>query len=175
MGRFPEPSSHNLKNRPRVMMGGYKVDGKTLPTWEVLIEDLCVLGWYANALYGLYQMIADTNADATRGMPKPTRLEILIDRLPSEQGGDENYKGTLLKQLLLRATNGGAEIMGVPELSDSRQRDLMVDNLAGLRRQLEQRTWKGDRRAAEGLYCFNRKNIGRECLAYHGKFPGKGA
>jgi len=60
--------------------------------------------------------------------------------------------------------------MGVPERPDTNQRDLLVDNLAGLRRQLEDGSWTLDRAAAGDLYKFDRKNVGLESLQYRGGF-----
>ena len=46
------------------------------------------------------------------------------DRLPNEQGGDSHHKATILRDLLLRATSGLANVVGISTVSDRMQRDL---------------------------------------------------
>ncbi len=129
MGAFPEPSSYSLSGKPRIMMGGLKVDDKVVSTYEVLIDDLCVLGWYVEALESFRKelMIINSSENIT--------LEVLIDNLPNEQGDSLRYKAVLLKHLMAKVSNGKLRLMGTPEVSDARQRDLMADNLAGFARE----------------------------------------
>lgn len=129
IGPFPQPSSFNRNGRPRVTMGGYSVDGETVPTYEVLVDDLCVLGWIAESISSLLFEVDQINGE-------PCKFDVLYDRLPNEQGGERYYKATLLKDLLGKITDGRANLVGVPDPSIEVQRDLFVDNVAGLAREL---------------------------------------
>lgn len=152
-GPFPQPSSLSSKGRPRVMMGGYEIDDKTIPPHEVLRDDLCVLGWFASALESLRIRLEGMN----NGLR--VKLGVLIDNLPNEQDGNDNHKATLLKLLLLKASGEMTTVIGIPESSDELQRDRMVHNLAGLRREIGLGTWSGEPEAIE-LFRFDRKNLG---------------
>ena len=128
-GPFPQPTSFNKKGKPRIEVGGYKVDGKVTPKYTVLIDELKVLGWYAESLASAHEMLVEINQE-------DVQLEVLIDRLPGDQGPDGTNKAILLKETCNRMTNGQVKIMGVPAKSDAEQRDLLVDNLCGLYREL---------------------------------------
>lgn len=129
MGAIPNPSSYNKKNRPRVLMGGYEVNDQVIPPYELLVDDLIVLGWYAESLVSCLSVLIEVNGEAVE-------LDILIDKLPNDQGDSGHYKATLLKEICRRSSNNLLAIKGVPEISDSTQRDLLVDNMAGLLREI---------------------------------------
>ena len=148
MGKFPAPSSHNKKGRPRVMMGGYKVDGKTIPPFEVLVDDLIILGWYAEALVGCLKELIDLNGEEVK-------LDVIIDKLPNEQGGDDFYKATLLREICRKGSKGLLDIVGVPDNSDTLQRELLCDNIAGLLNEIVNDEHSPYRKAMK-LYRFNR-------------------
>ena len=88
-------------------------------------NDLFVLGWITESLASALNLLDETNGEQTS-------LDIIVDRLPNEQGGEEYYKATLLKNMLQKATADRATIVGVPDPSMETQRDLFVDNVAGL-------------------------------------------
>lgn len=125
MGKIPLPVKINKKGRPLVAMGGYKVSGKIIPRWDILVDDLFVLGWYAEAVVSCLKSLIELNGERVK-------LDVLIDKLPNEQGSEEFYKATLLKQICTKGSDGLLTIAGVPEKSDSMQRELLVDCLAGL-------------------------------------------
>lgn len=151
MGPIPEATSRSSKGRPMVAMGGYKVDGKVIPKYDVLIDDLYVLGWYAEALAGCLKGLVDINGE-------DVKLDALIDRLPNEQGGDDFYKATLLRQLCKKGTGGLLNIAGVPEKPDSMQRELLVDNLSGMLRHIVENEDSPYKNALE-FFRFNRKTL----------------
>lgn len=130
-GPFPSASSQNKKGKDRIMLGGYEVDGKVLPPFEVLKDDLCVLGWMTESFASCLAFLDDTNGE-------PVKLDVLIDRLPNEQGEDEFYKATLLKQMLRKATGDRATIAGVADPQITTQREMFVDNVAGLASEMYQ-------------------------------------
>lgn len=127
IGEFPEPSSYNKKGKPRIKLGG-KVEGVEITQYEVLIDELIILGWYGESILSAHKSLMEINSDRVE-------LDLLIDKLPLEQS--DNNKARLLKQLLSKASNGLINLIGVPEKSDFEQRDLLVDNVAGLGREME--------------------------------------
>jgi hypothetical protein len=129
IGPFPQAESVSLKGKPRIRMGGYKVDGVTVPPYDVLEDDLCILGWLVESLASYLAMCDQINEASCT-------LDVIIDRLPNEQGGDTYHKATLLKLLLDKATGGRGKVMGVADPAMETQRELFVDNLAGLAAQL---------------------------------------
>ncbi|MCW5518485.1 hypothetical protein J1N09_01450 [Aureitalea sp. L0-47] len=144
------PTGKTKDGRPTVTLGGYKVDGETLPKYEVLVDDLLVLGWYGEALASCIKSLIDLNKE-------PVILDVLIDRLPNEKGGDEHYKATLLKEMCRRASNGLLRIVGVPERTDYLQRDLLVDNVSGLLRHIVENE-NSQYKEALDFFKFNRVN-----------------
>lgn len=146
MGKIPAPSSLNKKNRPRVKMGNYSVDDIVVPEFEILIDDLIIIGWYAEALVNYLEKLIKINESLLT-------LEILVDRLPNEQGGDLYNKVTLLKELCNRASSGLLEIVGIPEKPDALQRDFLVDNVAGLAYDINKNSIYIE---ASSLFKFNR-------------------
>jgi hypothetical protein len=148
MGKIPPPSSLNKKNRPRVKMGNYNVDNIQVPEYEILIDDLIIIGWYAEALVSCLYTLIKINEE-------PVKLEVLMDRLPNEQGGDLYHKVTMLKELCKRASQGLLEVVGIPKEPDALQRDMLVDNIAGLAYEIN-KTGKPPYCAASILFKFNR-------------------
>jgi hypothetical protein len=149
MGPLQRPSSHNKKGKPRVLLGGYRVDGVEVDPFEVLVDDLAVLGWYAENIGSLVAALDHVSGEAVK-------LEVLVDRLPNEQGGDRFHKATLLKAVLDIITRGRGKVMGVPEFPDGSQRELLVDNLAGARREAEEGGSALDGVAVRGLFGMGR-------------------
>lgn len=131
-GTLPEPSSHSKKGRPRVLLGGYVVDGTVRQPYEVLVDDLVVLGWLAYEAISVQIML-------TQICGHLVRLHVLLDKLPNEKGVKSQNKAELLKAMLAQLTEGTIEVVGHPEISDFHQRDLLVDNLAGLAREITSR------------------------------------
>ena len=91
------------------------------------IDDLCAMGWYAESLASCLRALVDLNDE-------DVTLDIIIDKLPNEQGGDGNYKATLLRELCRRGSSTLLNLDGVPEKPDRLQRELLVDNTAGPKR-----------------------------------------
>jgi hypothetical protein len=124
-GRFPEPSSWNKKGKPRIVMGGYFQDDREVPRYEVLAFDLCTIGWIASELISLLHMIDDISGENCK-------LDVIVDRLPNEQGGEKYLLSTMLRTLLSRESDSRIDLVGVPDPAVVAQRDLFVDNVAGL-------------------------------------------
>lgn len=151
MGKIPPATSYSPKGRPMVAMGNYKVDGKTVPKYDVLIDDLYVLGWYAEALVGCLKTLVDK-------FKEKVKLDALIDRLPNEQGDKDLYKATLLRAVCSRGSGGLLNIVGVPKKPDSMQRELLVDNLSGMLRHIVEHEDSPYKDALE-FFKFNRKDL----------------
>lgn len=128
-GKFPKPVSYNKKGKPRIAMGGYKVNGITVPRFDVLKDELIVLGWYAEAILAFHHELMEINE-------AKVKLDVIVDRLPLERGGDQHHKATLFKKMLTKASDGLVDLAGIPEKPDAEQRELLVDNIAGLGREL---------------------------------------
>ena len=64
------------------------------------------------------------------------RLHVLLDRLPNEKGLKAQNKGELLKATVTRLTEQTVDVIGHPDVTDHHQRDLLVDNVAGLAREI---------------------------------------
>lgn len=143
VGEIQAPSAHTKKGKPLIALGGYKVDGEEIPEYLVSEDDIKVLGWYAYELSNLhYSLSSIVREEAIRRgeAPEGVELDIIADNLPHEQGVKRN-KATLLKYVLALITKGRARLVGVPEKGDRVQRDLLVDNLAGLRREITAGKW----------------------------------
>lgn len=128
-GELPTPSSFSKKGRPRVLLGGYTVDGQTKPAFEVLADDLAIIGWLVLELGLLHKMLCEINSEIVK-------LDIIIDRLPNEKGAAGTNKGELLKFTLAKMSQDTISVVGVPDVSDTHQRDLLADNIAGLGREV---------------------------------------
>jgi hypothetical protein len=94
-GELPPSSSFNKKGRPRVLLGGYEVDGQTRPAFEVLTDDLAIIGWLVLELGLLHKMLCDINGAIVK-------LDIIMDRLPNEKGAAGSNKGELIKFTLAK-------------------------------------------------------------------------
>ena len=64
------------------------------------------------------------------------KLDALIDRLPNDQGPQSTNKAELLKWTINKLSDSVINIVGVPDKSDHYQRELLVDNMAGLCREI---------------------------------------
>ena len=129
MGDYPIPVGHNSKGKPKHTMGGYKQDGVVVPRYDVLQDELTILGWYTTAITSFHRELLDINGE-------DVKLDVIADRLPLEQGGGRLFKAHLLKKMLMKASRNLINLAGVPEKPDREQRDLLVDNIAGMGKEL---------------------------------------
>ena len=109
--------------------------------------------------------IRDRLSDINDGFQ--VKIDILIDNLPNER--PNYYKAHILKYMLAIFTEGNATIVGVPIKGDSIQRDLFVDNVAGLRREIETggaKKWISDKELeqARDLYKMGGDVRGKDLL-----------
>jgi hypothetical protein len=128
-GGLPPPSSFNKKGKPRILLGEYDVEGKTRPAFEVLEDDLAIIGWLVLELGLLHKMLCEVNGAVAK-------LDIIIDRLPNENGAAGTNKAELLKFTLDKMSENTISVVGVPDIPDTHQRDLLADNIAGLGRDI---------------------------------------
>jgi hypothetical protein len=135
-GAFPDPSGLHRDGRPMVTLGGYEVDGKVQTPFEVLIDDLVTIGWLAASMCSAHRALCALNDE-------DVVLNVIPDNLPREDFGDGRPRATVLKALMGRASGGLVRVIGVPEKPDDTQRDLLVDNIAGLRREIHEGKWSG--------------------------------
>jgi hypothetical protein len=124
-GKFLDPSSFNKWGKPRIRLGGNLPDGRIVPPFEVISFDLCTIGWIADEVMELLRMIDRVNGEKCS-------LDVIADRLPNEQGGENYYLSTILHALLYQASESRVVLVGVPDPSVVVQRELFVDNVAGL-------------------------------------------
>ena len=142
-GRFPPPHDFNKKGRPRILIAdktsasGYR---------KVLVDDLMVIGWYAEALSSLCAALNEIHLE------NEVRVDFIVDRLPRDP---ELKNASLLAKVVAEKSDGLASVVGVPARSDRLPRDLFVDNLAGLGRELSNGTWKGNQEARD-VFRINR-------------------
>lgn len=129
-GPIPAASSKNKKGKDRVVLGGYKVDGQDRAPFEVLVDDLVVMGWLAYEIASLHGMLLEINK------PDMVSLDMISDKLPNDRGEQSANKGELLKATLQKLSGGIIDLVGVPDRPDFHQRDILVDNVAGLIRDL---------------------------------------
>jgi hypothetical protein len=152
---IPTASSKNKKGKDRVMLGGYKVDGQERAPFELLVDDLIVIGWLAYEIASLHGLLLEINR------PDMVSLDIISDRLPNDRGEREANKGELLKATLQKLSGGIIDIVGVPDRPDFHQRDILVDNVAGLIREIHCKK-NGAAYAFSGKeLSFSRKDIRR--------------
>ena len=129
-GKLPEPTDFNKKGKPRYRLGGYKKDdGIVIEPYTVLEDDLCIIGWLASELGMLHSAICKINEEIVK-------LDVLIDRLPNDQGPEGINKAELLKWTIDKLTDSIIHIAGIPDAADHYQRDLLADNIAGMCRDL---------------------------------------
>lgn len=131
-GKLPNSFDYNKKGKPRYQMGGYIVDGITLDPYLILEDDLCIIGWLASEIVLLHKELCKINTEIVK-------LDILIDRLPNDQGPNGFNKVELLKWILQKLSESIINVVGVPDKPDYYQRDLLTDNIAGLCREIMDR------------------------------------
>jgi len=149
-GPLPEPIDTNKKGKPRQQIGGYrKTDGTLVPPHTVLEDDLVIIGWIASELGLLHGALCQLNKETVA-------LDVLIDRLPNDQGREGVNKAELLKFTIGKLTPQTIDIVGVPQSADVLQRDLVADNIAGLCRELMEKDPIGGRQAIESLLRMTR-------------------
>jgi len=75
-GTLPVASSKNKKGKDRILMGGYTVNGEKRAPFEVLANDLLVMGWISYEIASLHGMLLEINK------PEMVSLDVISDRLP---------------------------------------------------------------------------------------------
>lgn len=129
-GKLPESHDHNKKGKPRYRLGGYKKDdGTAVEPYTVLEDDLCIIGWIVSELGLLHKEFCDINEEIVK-------LDVLMDRLPNDQGPNGTNKAELLKWTIGKLTDNTVNIAGIPDIPDHHQRDLLTDNISGMCREL---------------------------------------
>jgi len=128
-GKPQDPYDHSKKGKPRYKLGGYKIDDSTVDSYLVLEDDLCIIGWLASEIGLLHKELCDINGEVVK-------LDILMDRLPNDQGPKGFNKVELLKWTLQKLSQSTIHVVGVPDTPDYYQRDLLADNIAGLCRDI---------------------------------------
>lgn len=144
-GELPKPYDFNKKGKPRYRMGGYKKDdGIVVEPYTLLEDDLCIIGWLAAELGLVHSLICEINEEIVK-------LDVLMDRLPNDQGPEGVNKAELLKFTIGKLSESTIHIVGVPDVPDSHQRDLLTDNIAGMCRELMEDDPKAGRIEIERL------------------------
>ncbi len=77
----------------------FSIDGHETPVFHVSVDDLCVYGWYVESKI-------DCWIELNSILDEQVALDLIIERLPNEQGGDRDYKAVLLRELCRRVSNG---------------------------------------------------------------------
>jgi hypothetical protein len=152
-GKLPEPFDHNKKGKPRHRLGGYKKDdGTVVAPYTILQDDLCIIGWLASELGLLHAAICEINEEIVK-------IDVLIDRLPNDQGPDGTNKAELLKWTIGKLTESTIHIAGIPDKPDYHQRDLLTDNIAGLCSSLMKANPVSGKSEIEGLLRMTKFNL----------------
>lgn len=152
-GKLPEPFDYNKKGKPRYRLGGYKKDDDTVvEPYTVLRDDLCIIGWIASELGLLHAAICEINEELVK-------IDVLIDRLPNDQGPEGVNKAELLKWTIGKLTESTIHIAGIPDMPDYYQRDLLTDNIAGLCRDLIENDPTAGQKEIESLLRMTRFNL----------------
>ena len=128
-GKLLNPYGYNKKGKPRHQLGGYKIDGVAIDPYLVLEDDLCIIGWLVSEIALLHKKVNDINNEVVK-------LDILMDRLPNDQGSRGLNKAELLKWTLEKLSESTVHVAGVPDTPDFYQRDILADNIAGLCRDI---------------------------------------
>ena len=136
-------------------MGGYTVNGEKRAPFEVLANDRLVMGWISYEIASLHGMLLEINK------PEMVSLDVISDRLPNDLGERTSNKGELLKTTLQRLSGGVIDLVGVPDTPDFYQRDLLVDNVAGLLREAHCKNNGKLYGMCGNELSFSRKNIRR--------------
>lgn len=142
-GRSPNVTSYSKKGKPRVSIRIY--DFKDLPYYdfELLFDEMLILGWYTHNILLIHDYLVDLNK-------QKVKLDVVIDKLPLDI---ETRKAGILALMCDKLSNGLIDITGVVLESDKFQRDLLSDNIAGLQREI---VAKKD----SNLYGFNNDTFG---------------
>lgn len=152
-GPLPTPFDFSKKGKPRYQLGGYKINGDTeIKPYLVLEDDLCIIGWLAYELGLLHEWVCHINN-------KFIKLDVLIDRLPNDQGITGTNKAVLLKGTIDKLTNSLIKIVGISDKADHYQRDLLVDNIAGLSCELIKKNQTTGRDEIENLFDMTKFNL----------------
>jgi len=152
-GKLPEPFNLNKKGKPRFRLGGYKKDdGTVVEPYTVLEDDLCIIGWLAGELGLLHSSICEINDEIVK-------LDVLIDRLPNDQGPEGINKAELLKWTIGKLTDSIIHIAGIPDTADHYQRDLLTDNIAGMCRELMDKNPEAGKMEIESLLRLTKFNL----------------
>jgi hypothetical protein len=152
-GKLPKPFDFNKKGKPRYRLGGYKKeDGVVVEPFTVLEDDLCIIGWLAAELGLLHGAICKINDGIVK-------LDVLIDRLPNDQGPDGVNKAELLKWTIQKLTDSIIKIAGIPDKPDHYQRDLLTDNIAGLCRDLMETDLDDGKKTIEELLSLTKFDL----------------
>ena len=152
-GKLPEPFDFNKKGKHRYRLGGYKKqDATVVEPYTVLRDDLCIIGWLASELGLLHSAICKISDEIVK-------LDVLIDRLPNDQGPEGVNKAELLKWTIGKLTESTIHIAGIPDTPDHYQRDLLADNIAGLCRDLMEKDPLAGRMEIEGLLRMTKFNL----------------
>ncbi len=88
-------------------MGGFRVDGIMVERFDLLADELAVLGWYTEMIVSFQEQLVEINSERVK-------LDVIVDRLPLERGGERHLKAVLLKKLLAKASDGLISLVGIP-------------------------------------------------------------
>ena len=161
-GELPAPFDQNKKGKPRYRLGGYKKDdGIVIPPYTVLEDDLVIIGWLASELGLLHAAICEINQDLVK-------LDVLMDRLPNDQGPEGINKAELLKWTIGKLSEGTINIVGIPDAPDHYQRDLLTDNIAGIVRELMEADAVAGAQEVKDLLSLTRFNLPKYNKALQG-------
>lgn len=87
------------------------------------------------------------------------KLDVLMDRLPNDQGAEGINKAELLKWTTTKLSDSLVNIVGIPDTADHHQRDLLTDNLAGMCRDLMETNEVEGKREIEALLSLTKFNL----------------
>jgi len=87
------------------------------------------------------------------------KLDVLIDRLPNDQGPEGINKAELLKWTIGKLTDSIIHIAGIPDTADHYQRDLLTDNIAGMCRELMDKNPEAGKMEIESLLRLTKFNL----------------
>lgn len=154
-GKLPKPFDFNKKGKPRYRLGGYKKqDGTVVEPYTILQNDLCIIGWLTSELGLLHSAICEINEEIVK-------IDVLIDRLPNDQGPEGINKAELLKWTISKLTESTIHIAGIPDTPDYYQRDLLTDNIAGFCRDLMEKDPVVGKNKIESLLRMTRFNLAK--------------
>ncbi len=137
------------------MLGAYRVDDHERAPFELLVDDLLVIGWLAYEIVSLHGMVLEINK------PETVSLDVITDRLPNDRGELAANKAELLKATLRKLSGDRVDLVGVPDTPDFHQRDILVDNVAGVVRETYCKKNGADYGFPGRALSFSRTNIRR--------------